>query len=42
MRYLGELNAVYLIGVGHDGDSGNAGSYDGLRVARIGGDEDAR
>jgi hypothetical protein len=33
MRYLGEPNAVYLDGVGHDGDSRNAGSSDGLRVA---------
>jgi hypothetical protein len=35
-------NAVYLDGVGHDGDSGNACSSDGLRVTRNGGDEDAR
>ena len=33
MRYLGEPNAVYLDGVGHDGDSPNAGSSDGPRVA---------
>jgi hypothetical protein len=33
MQYLGEPNAVYLDGVGHDGDSRNAGSSDGLRVA---------
>jgi hypothetical protein len=33
MRYLGEPNAVYLDGFGHDGDSRNAGSSDGLRVA---------
>ena len=33
IRYLGEPNAVYLDGVGHDGDSPNAGSSDGPRVA---------